>query len=277
LVHAATSKDTPADDDELGLVDSAASWVLKKLTWTNIKATLKTYLDGLYAVLAHGHTGTTDSPKLAQANTHESADTDSATSALHHTIGATAMTAAAGNHNHTGVYDPAGTGAGAVTTHGTAYGHTLKLKYLAGGVFTDAMPQTPAGHTWRITQVLLTGAATGGTPPTVPAGETWIINESACVEVYAVAGYIDYGSPAGGVLFTDSVGDTVTVTIVGGLVTGPSTGSIYATRTDTGDTVALAIQGDGTVTGYTGEIQVTDATSGDTVYLRVTSAGHLTQ
>lgn len=50
--------------------------------------------------LAHAHTGTTDGAKLAQANTHESADTDSATSSLHHTIGTGANNAAAGNHGH---------------------------------------------------------------------------------------------------------------------------------------------------------------------------------
>jgi hypothetical protein len=47
-IHAATSKATPVDADEVGLVDSAASNVLKKLTWSNLKATLKTYFDTLY-------------------------------------------------------------------------------------------------------------------------------------------------------------------------------------------------------------------------------------
>jgi hypothetical protein len=47
--HAATSKVTPVDNDELPLVDSAASNVLKKLLWSNVKATLKTYFDTLYA------------------------------------------------------------------------------------------------------------------------------------------------------------------------------------------------------------------------------------
>jgi hypothetical protein len=47
-IHAASSKASPADDDELGLVDSAASWILKKLTWSNLKATLKTYFDTYY-------------------------------------------------------------------------------------------------------------------------------------------------------------------------------------------------------------------------------------
>lgn len=46
--HAAAGKATPVDADEIPLVDSAASWALKKLTWANLKATLKTYFDALY-------------------------------------------------------------------------------------------------------------------------------------------------------------------------------------------------------------------------------------
>lgn len=46
--HAAAGKATPVDADEIPLIDSAASWVLKKLTWANLKATLKTYFDALY-------------------------------------------------------------------------------------------------------------------------------------------------------------------------------------------------------------------------------------
>lgn len=46
--HAASSKATPVDADQLGIIDSAASWVLKYVTWANIKATLKTYFDTLY-------------------------------------------------------------------------------------------------------------------------------------------------------------------------------------------------------------------------------------
>jgi hypothetical protein len=46
--HAATEKTTPVDADELPLVDSAASWVLKRLTWANVKATLA----GVFPLLA---------------------------------------------------------------------------------------------------------------------------------------------------------------------------------------------------------------------------------
>lgn len=51
--------------------------------------------------LAHTHDGTTrNGPKLTQANTHQSPDTDSGSSALHHTIGTGANQGAAGNHTH---------------------------------------------------------------------------------------------------------------------------------------------------------------------------------
>ena len=42
--HSATSKTTPVDADELPIVDSAASWGLKKLTWANLKAAMLSYI-----------------------------------------------------------------------------------------------------------------------------------------------------------------------------------------------------------------------------------------
>lgn len=57
-MHAADEKVAPADADELPLVDSAASWGLKKLTWANIKAALKAYFDTLYLSLSGGTMGT---------------------------------------------------------------------------------------------------------------------------------------------------------------------------------------------------------------------------
>jgi hypothetical protein len=47
--YAAASKDTPVDADRISLWDSATSFGRKALTWTNLKATLKTYFDTLYA------------------------------------------------------------------------------------------------------------------------------------------------------------------------------------------------------------------------------------
>lgn len=48
LINAATSKTTPIDADQVGLMDSAADNILKKLSWANIKATLKAYFDTIY-------------------------------------------------------------------------------------------------------------------------------------------------------------------------------------------------------------------------------------
>lgn len=52
ITHAYSAKNPPVDADEFPLADSAAAQGPKKLTWANLKATLKTYFDGLYAALA---------------------------------------------------------------------------------------------------------------------------------------------------------------------------------------------------------------------------------
>jgi hypothetical protein len=62
LINGAAAKTTPVDADYVGLMDSAASNILKKLSWANIKATLKTYFDTLYAAFGetvNAQTGTT--------------------------------------------------------------------------------------------------------------------------------------------------------------------------------------------------------------------------
>lgn len=52
LINGATAKTTPVDADMIGLMDSASSNVLKKLSWLNLKATLKSYFDTLYASIS---------------------------------------------------------------------------------------------------------------------------------------------------------------------------------------------------------------------------------
>lgn len=54
-IHASTPKTTPIDADEIGIWDSISS-TLQKLTWANLKATLKTYFDTLYVALSGNQT-----------------------------------------------------------------------------------------------------------------------------------------------------------------------------------------------------------------------------
>lgn len=52
-IVAATEKATPVDADLLALVDSADSNTLKKLTWANLKATIKAYYDAVASTLTN--------------------------------------------------------------------------------------------------------------------------------------------------------------------------------------------------------------------------------
>lgn len=69
ITSGAAPKAAPADADSVGLSDSAADGLLKKLTWGNVKSSLATYFDGFYARLAgvaggqtlNGGTGAGDS------------------------------------------------------------------------------------------------------------------------------------------------------------------------------------------------------------------------
>jgi len=58
VLNAVAAKTTPVDADTMPIMDSAASNALKKVTWANIKATLKAYFDTVYNLYVHpNHTG----------------------------------------------------------------------------------------------------------------------------------------------------------------------------------------------------------------------------
>lgn len=60
-IHGASAKSVPVDADTVALIDSAASNVLKKLSWANIKTVLKNYFDTFYQPIATVLTNTTAS------------------------------------------------------------------------------------------------------------------------------------------------------------------------------------------------------------------------
>jgi hypothetical protein len=63
-IDGAAAKSTPVDADLVGLVDSADGKALKKLSWANIKATLKSFFDTLYVAVG-GALGTPSSGNAA--------------------------------------------------------------------------------------------------------------------------------------------------------------------------------------------------------------------
>lgn len=54
LIHGAVAKTTPVDADEFIISDSAASWGSKKLSWSSVKETIKSYFDGFYVAISGG-------------------------------------------------------------------------------------------------------------------------------------------------------------------------------------------------------------------------------
>lgn len=102
-INAAAAESSIDNADPIGFWDASAS-LLKKIFWSDFLAHLATDLTGIFAewgeFIVHNHDGVIDTAKLAQANTHQSPDTDSGPTSLHHTIGAGANQAAAGNHAH---------------------------------------------------------------------------------------------------------------------------------------------------------------------------------
>lgn len=90
-------------------------------THTHSSAELAAHTHADYSPAAHTH---------LQAQSHGSADTDSSTAAIHHTLGIGANQAAPGNHVHSGYADTSHTHSGYAATahnHDTAYattGHT---------------------------------------------------------------------------------------------------------------------------------------------------------
>lgn len=180
-IHAASSKATPVDADELGLVDSAASWVLKKLTWANLKATLNAYIVGgtdvavadggtgrsshtAYAVLCGGTTTTTAQQSVASVGASGQVLTSNGAGALP-TFQDVSADYGAGNaalsYGGIGTQVLAQTTSLAVNAGATTAGSNLKAISLLSTSGFSANPSTLSG-TWRNMGYNTTGSGTFG-------------------------------------------------------------------------------------------------------------------
>jgi hypothetical protein len=96
LINGATSKTTPVDADQVALMDSAASNIIKKLSWANIKATLKTYFDTIYQAVGTYLTASNNLSDLTNTTTARTnlkiLQAENAAIITNNTITATAIT-----------------------------------------------------------------------------------------------------------------------------------------------------------------------------------------
>lgn len=96
-IHGASAKTTPVDADTVPIIDSEASNVLKKVTWANVKATLKTYFDTVYTTAAAALTAAAGIKLDDFAAPDDNTDLNASTSA--HGLALKATAPSAGNRN----------------------------------------------------------------------------------------------------------------------------------------------------------------------------------
>ena len=145
--HAATSKSTPVDADELPLVDSAASNGLKKLTWENLKATLISYLSTVWltcaGLISKSSATTTSAGTLTLTVSDNQVQTFSGTSS--HTVKLPNTSVLAGQfwviiNNSTGSVTVQSSGANTIATVGAS----------RFGIFTAAVDTPTTAANWRV-------------------------------------------------------------------------------------------------------------------------------
>jgi hypothetical protein len=68
LVHGASEKTSPVDADEVPLLDSAASYAMKRLTWSNLKTAMSTFLSAVFAPISHSHSAYIEHSLATAAN-----------------------------------------------------------------------------------------------------------------------------------------------------------------------------------------------------------------
>ncbi len=140
-VASATSKTTPVDGDSVPIIDSAASNVRKRLTWANLKATLKTYFDTLYAL-----TGAVTTSGLTQATGKLLGRSTASTGAIEEITVGSGLTLSAGSLTATG-FTPSASNALAGSIIQTKYTQSQAAVVGAGTAipYDNTIPQITEG------------------------------------------------------------------------------------------------------------------------------------
>ncbi|SBV94448.1 hypothetical protein KL86CLO1_10515 [uncultured Eubacteriales bacterium] len=209
LVKNASEKSAPADADSLAIIDSADSSKTKRLTWSNLKAVLKTWLDSLYATVSHNHawSAITGKPTAFTPTSH---------AATHKTGGADALTpadvgAAAASHTHGSLTNDGKIGATADLPIFTGTGGALATKTAAAARTALGVPSV-ADTTALLTLPPWVRIATYET-----AGAfTWTAPDLFNGANYDIGGWMCGGGGAGGVALRNSGTTTYYYQAVGG-------------------------------------------------------------
>lgn len=166
-IHAATSKASPVDADEFPIVDSAASWGLKKLTIANLKSVIKSYYDSVAAAVTNKDltSGTNTFPTFNQNTTGSAAKLTTART-VRTNLASTATASFDGTANVTpgvtGTLPVANGGTGAVTLTGLVKGTGVGA-FVAATAGTDFVaPGGALGTPTSGTLTNCTGLPTGG-------------------------------------------------------------------------------------------------------------------
>lgn len=166
-IDGSAAKTTPVDADTVPLIDSAAGNILKKLSWANIKATLKTYFDTLYPSGSGTSSGTNTGDQnlfgtiAVSGQSNVVADSTSDTLTL---VAGTNVTITTDASTDSITINASGGGGG------TPGGSDGQVQYNNGGSFGGM-----SGTTWDDTNLTLTVASATQTAnnPVLDLSQTW--------------------------------------------------------------------------------------------------------
>jgi len=141
IVHGSTSKVTPVDADEIPLIDSVATFGLKKLTWANLKATLfgsPTLTGTPTAPTATAGTNTTQVATTAFATSQDIGVGQTWQNVTGSRLSGTTYANSTGKPIIVAVEDASASNASTFTIHGVA-----SVRYILGGSYV-----IPNGYTY---------------------------------------------------------------------------------------------------------------------------------